>query len=282
MKRSHRRSWLLTLTVDDRKVEKAAATAADVLILDLSDSVPPDLKDVARRKVTDWFAHGHPFGDKELVIKPNSLRGPWGRADLDAVAGLPAAAIYYPETRSAEEVQIVADALDAAGSDAEIAVLLEEPRAFFELKDIARVRRVTTLCHAQGDLSKNLGATLTDSRETLLHTASQTVLAARAFGLDSIDTIIPSDLRNLELAQSYAAGSKRLGFTACSTYYAPHIPAINTVFTPSAAELDAARNLIAAYEQALAQGLAAYAGPDGRAVTIHQYDQAKALLQTFG
>ena len=163
MSKRLRRSWLLVLTADDRKVEKAAAGNADVLILDLSDSVTPQLKDMARQRVVDWFTSGHPFGNKQLVIKPNNLFSEWGREDMEAFASLSPAAIYYPEAKSAEEVQVVCDMLDAAGSQSEIVVLLETARSFINLKELCTVRRVTTLCHAQGDLVVNLGATLTDS-----------------------------------------------------------------------------------------------------------------------
>src|SRR5690606_9515074 len=116
----------------------------------------------------------------------------------------------------------------------ELMILLETPRSFVNIKDLCTVRRVTTLCHAQGDLALNLGATLTDTRETLLYTASMTVVHARAFGLHSIDTILPSDLRDTTLVKAYIESSKRLGFDSCSTFYAPHVDAINAAFTPSA------------------------------------------------
>lgn len=277
-----RRSWLLVLTADDRKVEKAAAGNADVLILDLSNSVTPTLKETARQRVVDWFKSGHPFGNKQLVIKPNNLFSEWGRPDLEAFAPLGATAIYYPEAKSAEEVQAVCDALDAAGSQSEIVVLLETARSFVNLKDLCTVRRVTTLCHAQGDLVVNLGATLTDTRETLLYTASQTVVYARAYGLDAIDTILPSNLRDLDLTRTYVEGSRRLGFSACSTFYAPHIDTINAVFSPTSREIENAKQIVIDYEKVQQLGRAAYVKADGTWVTVHQYKQAQDLISLYG
>jgi len=282
MPKRPRRSWLLVLTADDHKVEKAAGGNADVLILDLSDSVTPALKQSARERVVSWFKSGHPFGDKQLVIKPNNLGSEWGREDLEAIAPLGAAAIYYPEATSAEEVYTVCGALDAAGSDSEIVVLLETTRSFVNLKDLCTARRVTTLCHAQGDLVVNLGATLTDTRETMLYTASQTVLYARAYGLDAIDTILPSNLRDQELTRSYVQGSRRLGFTACSTFYAPHIDTINSVFSPSPRQIEDARQILVDYEKVRQLGRAAYVKGDGTWVTVHQYRQARDLVSMYG
>ncbi len=282
MAKRPRRSWLLVLTADDRKVEKAAVGNADVLILDLSDSVTPDLKEMARRRVVDWFTNGHPFKDKQLVIKPNNLQSEWGRDDLKAIAPLGATAVYYPEATMAEEVQAVCTALDQSGAQSEIVVLLETAQSFVNLKDLCRIKRVTTLCHAQGDLVVNLGATLTDTRETMLYTASQTVVYARAHGLDAIDTILPSNLRDQNLVQSYVEGSRRLGFTACSTFYAPHIDTINAVFSPTTNQIDDARQIIVDYEKVKQAGRAAYVKKDGTWVTVHQYRQAQELVSMYG
>ena len=160
--------------------------------------------------------------------------------------------------------------------------MLETARSFINLKELCTVRRVTTLCHAQGDLAVNLGATLTDSRETLLYTASKTVLHARAYGLHAIDTILPSNLRDLNLTRSYVGGSRRLGFSACSTFYAPHIDTINAVFSPASPELENAKQIVLDYEKVQQSGRAAYVKGDGTWVTVHQYKQAQDLISMYG
>jgi citrate lyase subunit beta/citryl-CoA lyase len=276
-----RRSWLLTLTTDTHKVSKAANSAADVLILDLTDSVTPDRKVEARERVVNWLSGNNPFKNKKIVVKPNSLWTEWGRADLEAIVRLPMEAIYYPDPRSADEVRILQQAMDEAGSQAEIVVLLEMPQAFMEIQQLASIPRVSTFCHAQGDLAMNLGATLSDNRETMLFTAQQTVLVARAFGLDTIDTIMPSDLKNTELVNRYIDSSRRMGFTSCSTFYAPHVDLINSIFTPSPDELDAARIIIERYKEVQRQGKAAYVREDGKWITVHQYRIAKEMADRF-
>lgn len=277
-----RRSWLLVLTTDDRKVQKAAESNADVLILDLTDSVTPDLKPEARRRVVEWLTTGnHPFGSKQIAVKPNNLWTEWGRADLEAVSGLEMDVLYYPDARCAEEVRTVQRALDEAGSTAEIAVLLETPQAFVEIRELSSVPRVTALNHAQGDLSANLGATLSDARETMLYTAQQTVLYSRAFGLDAIDTILPSNLRDPELCRRYVESSYRMGFTCCSTFYAPHIDTINAVFSPTEKDLADARQILQKYDEVKRQGRAAYIREDGKWITVHQFRQAAQMLERY-
>ena len=278
-KNALRRSWLLTLTTDDHKVAKAATSNADVLILDLTDSVVPERKVQARQKVVQWLSGSHPFENKQLVVKPNSLWTEWGRQDLEAIVGLPMSAIYYPDARSADEVRIVQQMMDDVGSQAEIVVLLEMPQAFMEIQQLATIRRVTTLCHAQGDLAMNLGAELSDQRETMLFTAQQTVLTARAYGLDAIDTIMPSALKDTDLVCRYIDTSRRMGFTGCSTFYGPHVDAINAAFTPSAQALQEAREIVTRYESARREGNAAYVREDGRWITVHQYRIAQTTLR---
>jgi citrate lyase subunit beta/citryl-CoA lyase len=178
-------------------------------------------------------------------------------------------------------VQLVCDALDAANSDAEIAVLLENPRSYVNIKDMCTVRRVTTLCHAQGDLAMNLGVTLSDTRETMLYTAAQTVLYARAYGLTTIDTILPSNLRDQELTARYVGLSKGLGFHACSTFYAPHVDIINRVLTPNAGQLAEAREVVSGYEAARSRGSAAFVHGNGTWITLHQYRIARDLLDDY-
>lgn len=276
-----RRSWLLTLTTDEHKVEKAAASSADVLILDLTDSVTPERKVEARERVVQWLEGRNPFQHKQVVVKPNSLWSEWGRADLEAIVNLPMEAIYYPDARSADEVRILQQAMDDAGSQAEIVVLLEMPQAFLEIKEIASIPRVTTLCHAQGDLAMNLGATLSDNRETMLFTAQQTVLIGRAFGLQTIDTIMPSELKDAELVKRYIETSRRMGFDSCSTFYAPHIEHINAAFTPTDEELAVSRSIVTTYEQVKREGRAAYVREDGKWITVHQYRIALDMIKRF-
>jgi citrate lyase beta subunit len=277
-----RRSWLLTLTTDDRKVQKAAESNADVLILDLTDSVTPDLKIEARRRVVDWLKDSNPFGGKQIAVKPNNLWTEWGRDDLEAIAGLRMDVLYYPEARSADEVRVVEKALDRAGSQAEIAVLLETPESFLEIRELATVRRVTAFNHAQGDLSANLGVALTDTRETLLYTASQLVLVARAYGLLAIDTALPSNLRDADASRRYIESSRRMGFQASSTFYLPHVDIINAVFSPGESELAEAREIVVEYEKVKREGRAAFVRPDGKWITVHQYRQAQEMLARFG
>ena len=73
-----------------------------------------------------------------------------------------------------------------------------------------------------------------------------------------------------------------MGFTSCSTFYAPHIDTINAVFSPTPHEIESARQILVDYEKVKQEGRAAYVKGDGTWVTVHQYEQAKGLISLYG
>ena len=111
-----RRSVLYLPGANTRALEKARTLACDSLILDLEDAVAPANKAAARANVTAAINAGG-FGYRELVVRVNGLDTPWGRDDLQAVAGLDVAAVLFPKVDSAPAVQDLLAALDAAGGD---------------------------------------------------------------------------------------------------------------------------------------------------------------------
>ena len=273
-----RRSWLLVVTMDDRRVDRAIESAADVLMLDLQDAVTADLKVAARERVVDWFQRGKPFGDKLVFVRSNNLFTPWGREDIAALAQLPVPGIVYPMARSAEELRVVHEMLVAAGSNAEIIAILETPQSILRLEDIARVKGVTTLLHGPGDLSVETGIAVTDTGETFRTTATLTVLVARAYGLWAINGTHVASIRDAELVRRYQINHRQLGFDGGTSYYLPHIAIINECFSPTAEEVDRARALVEAYEQNRASGRAALI-LNGEVVMVHQYEKAKRILR---
>jgi len=212
----------------------------------------------------------HPFGDKLIAVKPNNLWSEWGREDLEALAGLKMDVLSYPEARTADEIRTVAHALDASGSQAEIVVLLETPQSFLEIRGLATAPRVTGFNHAQGDLSANLGVALSErARRSSIRPPSWCSLRAPT-------TCSPA------LSRRYFESSKRLGFQASSTFYAPHVDGINEVFSPSGRELADVREILLEYEKVKRQGRAAYVRPDGKWITVHQFRQAQDLIAKIG
>ena len=109
-----RRSVLYMPGSNARALDKAKTLAADAVIFDLEDSVAPDAKDVARDQVVAAVAAGG-FGSREVVVRVNSLAGPWGRADLEAAASVAPDAVLIPKVSKPEDVFEVNATLDLLG-----------------------------------------------------------------------------------------------------------------------------------------------------------------------
>ncbi len=98
-----RRSVLYMPGANERALEKAKTLPADALILDLEDSVAPEAKETARRQVCAAVEHGG-YGAREVVIRINALDTPWGNADLEAAARVPADAILVPKVSQPADI----------------------------------------------------------------------------------------------------------------------------------------------------------------------------------
>ena len=83
-----------------RALEKARGLAADALIMDLEDAVAPDAKETARQQIAAALSKGG-YGQRELIVRTNSLDSPWGEDDLKEVAGMGADAVLLPKVNAA-------------------------------------------------------------------------------------------------------------------------------------------------------------------------------------
>lgn len=277
-----RRSALYMPGANARALEKARTLDADVLILDLEDAVAPDAKALARRQVAD--ALGAPFGRREVVVRINGLDTPWGADDLAAVTGRGAHAILLPKVESAQQIEALAARLQAAGdAQARIWAMIETPRGVLRLAEIAGAHPLlAALVVGTSDLVKDLRARHTFDRREALAALSQTVLAARAFGLDALDGV-HLDLEDEAGLRAACQQGRDLGFDGKTLIHPKQIAAANEAFGPSAAEVDQARRRIAAFEAARAGG-SGVAVLDGRLVEelhVREAQRVLALAETI-
>jgi citrate lyase beta subunit len=279
--KSPRRSWLLCLPLDQRKLDKAIGSQADVLMLDLEDGATPENKDAAREKVRALAQSSGTLGQHEVFVRVNSLFTPWGYADVEAACGLPIDGIVYPMVRSDEELWQVRRMLDEAGSAAEIAIIAETPQAILNIRDIARVRGVTTLMHGPGDLSVETKIHIDDRRQRFAVSATETVLAARSYGLWVTDGVHMAAWRDKEAVAEYVRTAISQGFDGISTFYMPHIDVVNAEFRPSPEAIERSLRIVAAYQEAQREGKPAVV-LDNEAIMLHQYVKAQEIVRTAG
>ncbi len=250
-----RRSALYMPGANARALDKARTLAADVLILDLEDSVAPDAKDMARAQVMEAVHQGG-YGSRELVIRVNGIDTPWGHADLTAAALSGADAVLVPKVDSAEGVRLADRVLRAAGApdNLRLWVMMETPRAMLAAAEIAGAcPRLECLVMGTSDLTKDLNALVTRDRLPMVTGLGLCMLAARAHGLTALDGVHV----DLDDAEGFAAACRQgreLGFDGKTLIHPKQLDAANAAFAPTAEEVARARRIIAAHAEAAAVG----------------------------
>lgn len=239
---------------------KAVQTGADMVTADLEDAVAPADKEAARRQTLALFAQPQP-AQPEAVVRINSIRTPAGLADLQAIvaAPQPPTALMLSKVEAAAEIGIYDDLLQAHPQIV-FHVIIETNAGLEACHAIARAsHRVASLIFGGVDLSADLR--LMPNWEGLLYARSRVVHAAASAGVDVLD--VPylnfADLAGLE---AEAVAAQRLGFMGKAAVHPAQIEVINRCFSPSAAQVEEARRVVAAFA-AQAGGVVAL---DGRLV----------------
>ncbi|MEM1112688.1 MAG: CoA ester lyase [Pseudomonadota bacterium] len=252
-----RRSILYMPGANPRALEKARQLAADGLIIDLEDSVAPDAKGLAREQALSAIAEGG-YGHRELILRINGADTPWAVADMEALGSaevLPDA-VLLPKVSSATEVKAALAALDGAGVARELPVWLmaETPRCILNINEVAGADpRVAALVLGTSDLAKDTRVRHTPDRLGFIATLNLCVLAGRAHGLAVIDGVA-LDLEDQAALEASCSQGRDLGFDGKSLIHPKQIEAANAAFGPSSAEVAAAREVMAAFEEAEAAG----------------------------
>ncbi len=248
-----RRSVLYMPGSNARALEKAKTLATDAVILDLEDSVAPDAKAQAREQVVAVAAAGG-FGSREVVIRVNSLAGPWGLADLEAAAKVAPDAILIPKVSRPEDVFEAVAVLDRLGApeSAKIWAMFETPLAVLNAGAIAAAasvtegRRLSVFVLGTNDLAKETRARFVTGRTTMLPWLTTAVAAGRAHGLDVIDGVY----NNLSDAEGFVAECEQgrdLGMDGKTLIHPNQLEVANRTFSPSEAEVAQAEKILAAF-----------------------------------
>ena len=250
-----RRSVLYMPGSNARALEKGKGLDADGLILDLEDAVAPDAKATARAQVMQAMRAGG-YGHRELFVRANALDTPWGHDDLVAAATSGAHAVILPKVESADAIRAAVRVLEGAGAPAELAlwVMMETPRGILRAEAIADAHpRLAGFVMGTSDLAKDLHAAHTAMRLPLLVGLGTALLAARAAGLAILDGVY-LDLGDAEGFEASCRQGVELGFDGKTLIHPKQLPAANAAFAPTEAEVARATKIVAAFEQARAEG----------------------------
>jgi citrate lyase subunit beta/citryl-CoA lyase len=257
-----RRSRLYVPGNRPRFFEKALASGADGIILDLEDSVAPARKSEARVLVAHAL-RALDFGDVEVMVRIN--QGALGLADLQWVVPQPVQHILIPKVEGPDEVRAVRDrCMEIAGMTGRgeriwLMPIVESPRGVLHAEEIAAaVPETCALTLGLQDLTAELGVGPTSHGRESFVARSLVVLAARACGLQPIDTVY-SDVKNEDGLRESVRAARELGFVGKGCIHPRQVPVINEEFLPSEEELEKAKKIVLAMEKAEQQGLGAVA-----------------------
>lgn len=249
-----RRSALYMPAANERALEKAKGIATDAIIFDLEDAVSPDAKDVARAQAVAAVNSGE-YGKRELTIRCNALATPWGHDDIKAAATTHISAVVIPKINSVAEVNEVSAALDAAGAPKEMNIwaMIETPTAIMDCRAIAAHPRVAVLVMGTNDLAKELRAAQVPGRHTLVPSLHMALLAAREADKPVLDGVY-NDIKNADGFRAECVQGAEMGFDGKTLIHPDQVGIANDVWSPSESEVEHARRVIAAFDEALAAG----------------------------
>lgn len=279
-----RRSLLFVCGAEPAAMEGARNSAADSLILDLEDTVPPAHKPRARGLVAD-FLRRPARPELERAVRVNAPGTGWFPGDVAAVVAAGADAVVVPKVESPDDVRLVGRHVDDSERRAgrpegsvKLLALVETPRGVLNGYSIAAASpRLDALVIGHVDLSRTLGIKEAGAGEgTILHARCQLVLAAKAGGKEAIDAVF----MNLDDPEGFTAEARqgvRLGFAGKLAIDERQVALVHEAYQPSEDEVAYARRLIAAFEAAVAEGKGLLVF-EGRAIDLPVAEAERAVL----
>ncbi len=273
-----RRSVLYMPGSNARAMEKARDIPADALILDLEDAVAPDMKDLARSQVIE-AVNARGFGKREVIVRINGLSTQWGEADLAAAVAAEPDAILAPKVSTLDDLRALEEGFAKHNADPSIALwaMVETPLAILNIAALAGAGgRLACFVMGTNDLIKELRGQHTPDRGNLFAALGLSVAAARAHGLAAIDGVF-NDIQDTDGFVRHCEQARAFGFDGKTVIHPTQVEACNRVFAPSAEEVIAARQVIAAFDLPENRGKGAIK-LDGRMVELLHADIARRTV----
>lgn len=282
------RSLLFAPGDSRRKIGKASASDADLVLLDLEDAVAEPAKPEARRLVAAHLAAADRRA--ELWVRINPLSTPHALADLAAIVPARPDGIMLPKADRADADRLghYLTALEAAagldpGSIRLMVVATETPQALFGLGAYAGTPRLAALTWGAEDIATALGASTnrgSDGDYDFPYQLARTLClaGAAAAGVAAIETI-HADFRDPEGLSRVADRARRAGFSGMMAIHPDQVAAINHAFRPGEGEVAQAQRVVDLFEANPGAGTLAL---DGAMLDVPHLKRARAILERAG
>ena len=255
---SSARSWLFAPGDSERKMQKASASAADIVILDLEDAVAQDVKPKARSLVSGFL--GAQPDRTRLWVRINPVQGPDALQDLAAIVPARPGGVMLPKARGRADVELLdhyLSALEVAagctrGAIQVIVLVTETAEGMFTTGTYAGAPRMVAMTWGAEDLADAVGASENrnvhgDYEFTYELARSLCLLGAAAAGVSAIETI-HGDFRDEEGLRRRAEKVRRAGYRGMLAIHPGQVDVINDAFRPRPEEVAAAQEIVALFE----------------------------------
>lgn len=267
--------------------QKALASGADCIVIDLEDSVPADLKAPARVQARETIERLRAeSADVGLFVRANPLESGRTGADLAAVVCPELTGLFVPKVRTARDIvrwEALIECFEGlnGGSDLSMIVPVETVEAIVHCEEIAtaspRVGAMIGPTSEHADIARAVGFRQSPEGSETLYLRSRILIACRYAGIHPL-TALWEDLGDLDGLRTFADYGLQLGFRGMILIHPSHVGPVHEVFTPSDDDVAHYEGLVAAVEQGLAEGHGAVRY-NGAHVDIAHLEKARDWLE---
>ena len=287
------RSYLFVPADSDKKLAKAGGLGADALILDLEDAVLPERKDIGRQMCVNFLKTTKT--KSQIWVRINPLDSEYALEDLSAVVPLSPAGIMLPKPDGPVDIETLSKHVDRLeqkhglpeGGIKILPVATETARAIMSLSLYPRTHlpRLLGLTWGAEDLATDIGALRNKNSRgvfdfTYQMVRSQTLLAAKAAGVQAVDTLY-ANFRDKEGLRKYAKTAFAEGFTGMLAIHPAQVEVINQSFTPTQAQIRNAKAVIKAFADNPGAGAVSVGGKMADIPHLKQAQNTLAIYESY-
>jgi citrate lyase subunit beta/citryl-CoA lyase len=279
------RSYLFVPADRPERIDKALASGADAVIVDLEDAVAPGSKGAARQALVSWLEqrgggpavtdapqpHSEPARQPALLVRVNATSTAWFEDDLHACAHPAIQGLVLPKAEHADELARVTAALPGKA----LLPLVETAAGMDGARALAGAPGVQRLIFGSLDFQVDLDIEEDEAEDALLHFRSHLVWMSRLGGIAAPVDGVTTNLQDPAATAADARRARALGFGAKLCIHPRQVQAVHEAFMPSADQLDWARRVLAAAQAAGGSAVAV----DGKMVDAPVLLRARALLE---
>lgn len=264
-------------------LERALGFDADIIMVDLEDSVPPAERVPARGVAKEWVPKLRQAG-KRVMVRANSLDTGLTQDELAAVISDNLYGVSVGKTESVwdlQEIDRIISPLEAAAGlepgQIKLIPWIESARAMVNVNAMATaLPRIAAIAFGAEDFTNDMGIRRTDDGEEVYHARAAVAISARAAGIASLDSPYVA-FRNPEGLKKDAGIARQMGYSGKFAIHPAQIETINDVFSPQPEDVAYARRVMAAWHEAEANGRGSL-DLDGKMVDVPVVKRAQNLL----